>query len=102
METHQEIHTLLTESFCVVPNRFPLARLDIVTVVVSRTESVLPFQILRCLQCFRESTGCVRLHRFFDHRQLSFLMYREKPQESCFNVLEITAPLSLDDAACSC
>ena len=71
---------------------------DIVTVVVSHTETV-PFQILRCLQRFRESVCCVRLRRFLDHRQLSALLCRLRPQESCFNVLKRSAPLSLDDAA---
>ena len=40
--------------------RFSLARLNIITVVVSHTETVSPFQILRCLQRFRESVCCVR------------------------------------------
>ena len=77
--------------------RFPLARLNIVTVVVSHTETVPPFQILRCLQCFRESICCVRPSRFHEHSQLSLLTFRLKHQESRFNVLERTAPLPLDD-----
>ena len=64
--------------------RFPLARLNIVTFVVSHIETVPPFQTLRCLQRFRESICCVRLGRFLDHSQLSHLVFRLKSQESCF------------------
>ena len=48
--------------------------------VVSHTETIPPFQILRCLRCFRESVSSVRLRWFLDHRQLSFLVFRLKPQ----------------------
>ena len=61
---------------------------------------IVPFSVLRCLQRFHESICCVRLSRFLDHNQLSFLMFRLRPQESCLNELERTAPLSLADAAC--
>ena len=42
-----------------------------------------------------QSVSCVRLRRFLDHNKLSLLEFRRKPQESCFNVLERTAALSV-------
>ena len=81
-----------------IQRAFPLARLDIITIVVSHTETVPPFKVLRFSERFRESVCCVRLRWFFEHSQLSLLMFRLNLQQSRFNELERTAPLSLDDA----
>ena len=52
-------------------------------------------------QSFGESVCCICLGRFL-HDQFSFLMFRLEPQESCLNMLETTASLSLDDSAGCC
>ena len=66
--------------------RFSLTRLNIVTIVVSHTEPIPSFQILRCLQRFRECVWFDRLRRFLNHRSLSFLVFRLKPPASCCRV----------------
>ena len=81
---------------------FSLAGLGFVTVVVSHSDAVPPFHILRSLRGFDESVSRVRLGRFLHQDKLSLFVVRLKPQESCLNVLERTAPLPLDDAACCC
>ena len=80
----------------------PLARLSFVTVVILHAEKVSPLEILRRLQSFGESVCCVGLGLFLHHDQLLSRVFRLGPQESCLNMLERTASLSLDDSACCC